>query len=164
MSLLENAVASGNIELAEKLMNLQERWDATNARKAFEQALAAAKGEIPVIIRNAKGHNDKLYMDFAAIAKTIDPILARHGLSYRFKTVQTEKSITVTCILFGHGHSEETALTGGADTTGSKNAIQAIGLICRRDEVDAEKLRVRCVCDLHRKVSERRRRGRVDGT
>lgn len=127
MSLLENAVASGNIELAEKLMNLQERWESANARKAFEKALAAAKGEIPVIIRSATGHNDKKYADFAAIAKVIDPILAKHGLSYRFKTVQTEKSITVTCVLFGHGHSEETALTGGADTTGSKNAIQAIG-------------------------------------
>jgi len=128
MDMLNRAVSSGaDLDMIEKLMNLQERWESGNARKAFEQALSAAKGEIPVIIRNATGHNDKKYVDFAAIAKVIDPILARHGLSYRFKTIQTEKAITVTCVLFGHGHSEETALTGGADTTGSKNAIQAIG-------------------------------------
>ena len=128
MDMLNRAVSSGaDLDMIEKLMNLQERWEAGNARKAFEHALAAAKGEIPVIIRNATGHNEKKYMDFAAIAKTIDPILGRHGLSYRFKTVQTDKTITVTCVLFGHGHSEETALTGGADTSGNKNAIQAIG-------------------------------------
>jgi hypothetical protein len=128
MDMLNRAVSSGaDLDMIEKLMNLQERWEAGNARKAFEHALAAAKGEIPIVIRNATGHNDKKYADFAAIAKAIDPILGRHGLSYRFKTVQTDKAITVTCVLFGHGHSEETALTAGADTSGNKNAIQAIG-------------------------------------
>jgi len=128
MDMLNRAVSSGaDLDMIEKLMNLQERWEAGNARKAFEHALAAAKGEIPIVIRNATGHNDKKYADFAAIAKTIDPILGKHGLSYRFKTLQTEKTITVTCVLFGHGHSEETALTAGADTSGNKNAIQAIG-------------------------------------
>jgi hypothetical protein len=64
-----------------------------------------------VIARNATGHNSKKYADFAGIARVIDPILGRHGLSYRFRTVQTDK-IAVTCILFGHGHSEETTLSG----------------------------------------------------
>jgi hypothetical protein len=128
MDMLNRAVSSGaDLDMIEKLMNLQERWEAGNARKAFERALASAKGEIPIVIRNATGHNEKKYADFAAIAKAIDPILGRHGLSYRFKTLQTEKTITVTCVLFGHGHSEETALTAGADTSGNKNAIQAIG-------------------------------------
>jgi hypothetical protein len=77
-------------------------------------------------VRNATGHNSKKYADFAGIARVIDPILGQHGLSYRFRTVQTDK-IAVTCILFGHGHSEETTLSGPADASGSKNAIQAIG-------------------------------------
>jgi hypothetical protein len=127
MDMLARAVQSGaDLDMIEKLMNLQERWEASNARKAFEESLAKAKGEIPVIIRNASGHNSKKYADFAAIAKVIDPILARHGLSYRFRTTQTDK-ISVTCVLFGHGHSEETTLSGPADASGSKNAIQAIG-------------------------------------
>jgi len=128
MDMLNRAVSSGaDLDMIEKLMNLQERWEAGNARKAFEKALAAAGGELPIVIRNATGHNDKKYADFSAIAKAIDPVLSRHGLYYRFKTLQTEKTITVTCVLFGHGHSEETALTAGADTSGNKNAIQAIG-------------------------------------
>ena len=127
MDMLARAVQSGaDLDMIEKLMNLHERWEAGNARKAFEESLAKAKGEIPVITRNASGHNSKKYADFAAIAKVIDPILARHGLSYRFRTTQTDK-ISVTCVLFGHGHSEETTLSGPADASGSKNAIQAIG-------------------------------------
>lgn len=128
MQMLASAVERGMApEVIEKLMNLAERWDATNSRKAFDQAVAAAKAEIPVIVRNAKGHNSKAYADFAAIAKVVDPILGKHGITYRFRTVQTDKTITVTCVLFGHGHAEENTLCGPADQTGNKNAIQAIG-------------------------------------
>lgn len=128
MEMLNRALEQGaDIGLLEKLMALQERWEANQAKKAFDAALAAAKGEIPTIVRNAKGHNDKMYADFSAIAKAIDPILGTHGLSYRFRTQQADR-IVVTCILsHKDGHAEETTLAGPADTTGNKNAIQAIG-------------------------------------
>lgn len=128
MEMLNNAVQSGaSIDTLEKLMNLQERWEKNQARKAFDQAIAAAKAEIPVIQKNAKGHNDKRYANFAAIASVVDPIISKHGLSYRFRTQQDDR-IHVTCILSHEaGHSEETTLSGPSDTSGSKNAIQAIG-------------------------------------
>jgi hypothetical protein len=128
MDMLNRAVSSGaDIEMIEKLMSLQDRWETGQARKAFDKAIAAAKAKITPIQRNAKGHNDKRYADFAAIAKVVDPILSEHGLSYRFRTAQGDR-ISVTCILSHEaGHSEETTLTGPADTSGSKNAIQAIG-------------------------------------
>jgi hypothetical protein len=128
MDMLNRAVETGaGLEMVEKLMSLQERWETGQARKAFDRAIAAAKAKITPIQRNAKGHNDKRYADFAAIAKVVDPILSEHGLSYRFRTAQSDR-ISVTCILSHEdGHSEETTLTGPADTSGSKNAIQAIG-------------------------------------
>lgn len=127
MDMLNRAVESGaGLEMVEKLMALQERWAANQSRVAFENALAEVGKEMPVIVRNATGHNSKKYADFAAIAKVVDPILGKHGLRYRFKTTQTDR-ISVTCILYGHGHSEETTLSGPADASGSKNAIQAIG-------------------------------------
>ena len=53
--------------------------------------------------------------------------MAAHGLSYRFRTIQ-DGAIKVTCILsHKSGHSEENTLSGPADASGSKNAIQAIG-------------------------------------
>lgn len=127
MSLLQSAVANGNLDLAERLMSLQDRFEATQARKAFDEAVAAAKLEIPPITRNATGHNSKRYADFASIAKVVDPIIGKHGLSYRFRTTQNG-TIAVTCILSHKaGHSEETTLCGPADKTGNKNDIQAIG-------------------------------------
>lgn len=128
MDMLNTAVQNGaGLDMVEKLMGLQERWEANQARKAFDEAISAAKAKIPPIERNAKGHNEKRYANFAAIAKVVDPILSEYGLSYRFRTTQGER-INVTCILSHKaGHSEETTLSGPADSSGSKNAIQAIG-------------------------------------
>jgi hypothetical protein len=122
------AVANGaSVETLERLMSLQERFEAGQARKAFDAAISAAKAEIPAIVRNATGHNSKRYADFSAIATVVDPILSKHGLSYRFRTTQTDK-VNVTCVLsHKEGHSEETTLSGAPDASGSKNAIQAIG-------------------------------------
>lgn len=126
--MLSMAVDRGaSVEVMTKLMDLRERWEAGQARKAFDEAIAAAKADIPAIIKNRKGHNDKRYADFAAIAGVVDPIISQFGLSYRFRTTQTDR-INVTCVLSHKGgHSEETTLSGPADTTGNKNAIQAIG-------------------------------------
>jgi hypothetical protein len=128
MDMLARAVQSGaDLDMIEKLMNLQERWEAGNARKAFDEAVASAKAEIPPIERNATGHNSKKYADFAAIARVVDPILGRHGLSYRFRTTQADK-ISVTCVLSHKaGHNEETTLSAPPDPSGNKSAIHAIG-------------------------------------
>lgn len=129
MDMLDRAVTQGaNVETLEKLMGLQERFEKNNARKEFDAAVADAKAEIPPIARNKEGHNSKRYVDFSAIARVVDPIITKHGLSYRFTTEQTDARINVTCVLSHRsGHFEKTTLSGPADTTGNKNAIQAIG-------------------------------------
>lgn len=136
MTLLENAVAAGNIELAEKLMSLQERWEANQARKAFDAAMAAAKAEIPTISKNrevdftsSKGRTHYRYEDLGEIARVVSPILARHGLSYRYRTTSNvNEPVTVTCIVSHRdGHYEENTLCAGRDESGNKNSIQAIG-------------------------------------
>lgn len=129
MDMLAQAVERGMpVETIDKLMALADRWQTNQARMAFDAAVAAAKAEIPVIAKNRTGHNNKRYADLSAIAATVDPILGRHGLGYRFRTVQDEKTIRITCVLFHKdGHAEENTLCGPSDTTGNKNAIQAIG-------------------------------------
>jgi hypothetical protein len=129
-------VARGDVELAAKLMDLAERWQKAQARRAFDEAIAAAKAEIPPIIKNrtvsyttAKGTTTYQHEDFAEIARTVDPILAKHGLSYRFRTSsEVNQPVGVTCILSHRdGHYEENTLWAGRDDSGSKNSIQAIG-------------------------------------
>lgn len=131
LAMLNAAVERGaDVAVMERLMGLHERWEAAQARKAFDAAIAAAKAEIKPVVKNATGHNNKRYADFSAIASAIDPILSKHGLTYRFRTAQTDR-IAVTCVLSHRdGHSEETTLMGPADASGSKNAIQAIGSTC----------------------------------
>ena len=128
LSLLSQALAKGaDMGTLEKFMDLQERHERNQARKAFDAAIAEAKADIKVIEKDATGHNNRRYATFAAYAKAIDPVLSRHGLSYRFRSAQDDR-VHVTCILsHREGHSEENTLAGPPDTSGNKNAIQAIG-------------------------------------
>ena len=111
----------------ERFIALKERMDKEAAEKAFNSAITAAKADIKPIARRTKGHNGN-YADLATIADAIDPVLSRHGLSYRHRMTQNSGPISVTCILsHDMGHREETTITAAADTSGSKNSIQAIG-------------------------------------
>lgn len=114
------------VDRIEKMMEMQERWEARQAEKAFEQAIAAAKAELRPIVKNRKSHNAD-YADLAAIAAVVDPVITAHGLSYRHETAQ-ENGIQVTCILsHSAGHKARTTLSAEPDKSGSKNSIQAIG-------------------------------------
>lgn len=137
MDMLDRAVQAGQpIEVLTKLMDLQERWEKTQARKAFDEAIASAKAEIAPIIKNRevdftspKGRTNYRYEDFAGVARAVDPVLGKYGLSYRFRaTSNVNEPIVVTCILSHRlGHFEETTLTAGRDDSGNKNSIQGIG-------------------------------------
>lgn len=129
MELLGRALDRGDdLTVLEKLMDLQERHEKNQARKAFDAAVADAKAELPVISRNRTGNNSKKYADLGAFAEAVDPIIAKYGLNYRFRSRQEGGLIHVTCVLSHRdGHSEETTLGGGADKTGNKNDIQALG-------------------------------------
>ena len=136
LTMIERAIEKGaDVAMIEKLMELQERNDRNLGRRAFDAAIAAAKAEIPPIHKNrkvdfttAKGRTHYTHEDMAEVARTVDPILSRYGLSYRFRTSQDQRILTVTCILSHRdGYSEETTLNGAADESGNKNHIQAIG-------------------------------------
>lgn len=136
MAMLEAAVTSGrDLAVIDKLMDLQERWERNQGKKAFDNAVADAKSEIGPIIKNRevdfttqKGRTNYKHEDLAGIARQVDPILSRFGLSYRYRTQVEGGTIVVTCILSHRdGHSEENSLPAGADNSGNKNAIQAVG-------------------------------------
>lgn len=138
MAMLAKAVEGGaDIDVLEKLMGLSERWEANQARKAFDNAMSAAKAEIPVIIKNRVVdfigktgiRTNYRHEDLAEVARTVAPILAKHGLSYRYRTTSNlNEPVTVTCIVSHRdGHFEENTLSAGRDESGNKNQIQSIG-------------------------------------
>lgn len=137
MEMLDKAVSqNASVETLSKLMDLQERWEKNQARKAFEDAMSAVKAEIPRIVKTRKvdfttqkGRTNYQYEDLASIMDQIGPVLSKYGLSVRYRTsAEPNLPITVTCIVSHRmGHSEENTLMAGKDDSGNKNSIQAIG-------------------------------------
>lgn len=137
MEMLDRAVSQGaSVETLTQLMNLQERWEANQARKAFDEAMAEAKAKMPSIVKSkkvdfttAKGRTSYQYEDLASIMNLIGPVLSAQGLSVRYRTnADPNQPIAVTCIISHRmGHSEENTLVAGRDDSGNKNSIQAIG-------------------------------------
>lgn len=125
--LLQVAVEQGaDIDKLEKLMDLQDRYNAEGARKEFAEALAGFQSELGPIIKRKKGHNCK-YADLDDIAQEIRPLLDRYGLAYSFSNDQDNTGIFVTCtVRHKSGHSESNRMGAPFDTSGGKNNIQAI--------------------------------------
>ena len=124
-----------DVEKLSKLLEVQERFDAIQARKAYTAAMAAFKENPPEIIkdrhvqyRTQKGQTDYDHATLANVTACINKALSEHGLAASWATSQDNGCVRVTCrITHIMGHSEETTLSAPPDTTGSKNAIQAIG-------------------------------------
>lgn len=133
-----------DIDKLQRLMDMQERVIERNARAAYAAALADMQAELPVISRKGRievREKDKdgkrtgdlqqstPYALWEDINEAIKPSLKKYGfaLSFRIGLAQDGK-ITVTGILSHRdGHSEETTITLQHDSTGSKNAVQAVG-------------------------------------
>ena len=116
-----------DVDKLEKMLAMQERWEANQARKAFYVALSDLQSEMPPIIKSKSGHNYQ-YAPLCDITAVANPYLNKNGFSYRFEQSQSDNKITVSCVVTHiDGHSELTSMDGEPDTTGSKNKIQASG-------------------------------------
>lgn len=130
--LLAMAVEQGaDLDKLTKLMDLQERWEASEARKAFTVAMTGFKSE-PVEILKKKNVSfsgtSYNHAELSDITDAIGPALSRHSLSYRWDVRQdAANTITVDCILTHiAGHSELVTMTAPPDDSGKKNKIQQI--------------------------------------
>lgn len=125
--------ADGNMDVAKlkELLEVQERWDATQAKKAYIVAMASFKENPPEIIKDKTvDYKDVKYSHASLhnVTTSINTALSTHGLTASWVTSQDNGSVKVTCkITHIMGHSEETCLSAPPDATGSKNAIQSIG-------------------------------------
>jgi hypothetical protein len=126
--LLARAIDRGQVELADKLMDLAERAEARVARREYDQAFASAKSEVGIVLKTAKG-NFGAYASLADIARALDTVLGKYGLSYRFRSATTDRQLILTCIISHRaGHSEENSLPGPLEVSGSRiNAYQQVG-------------------------------------
>lgn len=138
VSMIERVMMNPDADLdkLERMLVLKREHEKDQARVSFARALSEARAEIPPIMKDATvdykpkngGAVHYRHETLAGIAKVIDPILSRYGLSYRFRTDQGQGGVRVTCIIaHADGHAEETSLAGAPDGSGSKNSFQAVG-------------------------------------
>jgi hypothetical protein len=130
--LIQQGIEKGlDVESLSKLMDLQDRWEANIARKAFFEAFTNFQCECPDLRKTklvAFNQTTYKYAPLADITRQIGPLLKAHGLSYRWEITDTEKEIKVTCLVSHvQGHTESTSMMANPDLSGSKNPIQGRG-------------------------------------
>lgn len=135
--MIQQAIASGSgVEVMERLLALQERHDAFQARKAFDDAMADLRKTLPRISKSREvdfanktgGRTQYKFEDLAEITEALADPMSDLGLSFRWYTDNVQGGVKVTCrITHRAGHFEETSLVGPLDASGNKNPIQAIG-------------------------------------
>lgn len=112
LTVIQTAMETGaNPEALKQLLDLQERYEANNARKAFNQAYVAAQAEIPIIFKDSQGHHGS-YAKLEKLMGVLRPILDKHGLAISFEQEVAGDQLTVTCkIMHRDGHSQDTRFT-----------------------------------------------------
>lgn len=136
LSLIETMVSrGGDLANLDKMLDLQLRWEANEARKAYVAAMAAFKAEPMEILKRklvsfTTRDGDTTSYNHAELSDVTDavvPAMGKHGLSHRWDIKQEAGAITVTCtITHALGHSESVAMTAAPDASGKKNAIQQV--------------------------------------
>ena len=135
LPLIEMCIEKGaELVQIEKLMDLQERHEANEAKKQFNFAMSIFQSSLPVIEKNglvnytsSKGTTNYDYAKLEDISHAIKPALKASGLSYRWIQEQSEGKIKVTCIVTHvNGHIESSSLVGFPDTSGGKDPMKAM--------------------------------------
>lgn len=111
-----------------QLIDMRERVLKIQAEAAFDEAFSAMQAEIPVVVAHARG--DKwMYAPLEDILEQVRPILARHGFSLSHETEWPDKGTVLVVGILAHrqGHKRRSKFMSAADTSGSKNAVQALG-------------------------------------
>lgn len=138
LAMIERVCLNPEADMAklEKMLEMQERMLDRNAKQAFTAAIAAMQEDMPEVVERGKikanlksgGTMTTAFATFEDINAAVRPVLVKHGFAITFRVQQDAAVIRVTAVLsHREGHSEETSIEMPADTTGSKNAVQAVG-------------------------------------
>lgn len=124
MAMIDRALTSGaSPETLGKLMDLQERWEASQAKKNFEEAMQKAQGEMrPVLMNAANDQTKSRYATYEALDSAIRPIYTRHGftLSFNMADCPIPDQVRIVCEVACGGHSTYPHIDMPADGKGAK--------------------------------------------
>lgn len=135
MAVIDRAIATGATpETLGKLLDLQERWEAGQAKKAFIAAMAVARMKFAPIIKRKSGYASRYkYETLPEVIEAVDGALSENGFSYDWETEDLpDGKIRVTCVITHEaGHSKRNSLSGDprdtADAKANMNGFQRMG-------------------------------------
>lgn len=134
LSMLERVLTAPDFDIdrAERLWAMQKEIRAEQAKAEFTAALSEMQSQLPAVkrtgqIKNNSGNVQSTYAKWEHINEAIGPSMRRYGFALTFRVHQEGNKITVTGILSHRaGHQDTTQIELAPDTTGNKNAPQAI--------------------------------------
>lgn len=130
--LARELLGQGNLtpDTLERILDLQDRYEAGQAKKAFEIARAQLVENLPRLIPKNRqvsySGTHYTYADLPQIMKAVIPALTTHGFFVSWSNEKAGKDEVVTCILSHRdGHSVKNVRQAPPDTKGGKSAVQA---------------------------------------
>ncbi len=135
LSILSMAVSKGcDPDALDKLLALQERWEANQARKLFAEAMHECQSEMPRIVRDKENTQTRSrYGSLERVQEKSQPIYSKHGFSLSYGEVDCTRDgwkRTVCDVRHVGGHCERYHLDLPLDGIGAKgNAIGSMNPI-----------------------------------
>lgn len=133
-TLIQSAIEKGaDVESLERLLALSERYEAGVAKKEYIAAMQRFQSVKPDLAKSqavsfGQGKTSYKFCPLPEIEKSLRGPLSDCGLSYRFENLNRDGDFGIRCVVTHlAGHSEATEMYAPADSSGNKNAIQAIG-------------------------------------
>lgn len=118
-----------DIEKLERMLAIQKEIIAKEEESEFNMAFQALISALPILKKIRGGHSGK-YTPFEHIWSEVKPIVVQHGFSIRFETdtdIQAKFVIVECYATHRNGMFKKSKTAIPFDTSGSKNAAQAVG-------------------------------------
>lgn len=116
-----------DIEKLEKLIELKNRGEERACKKDFETHFSLMQADFPPVKRSKEGYGYN-YTPLEVMQKNLNPIISKHGFSYKWSEDSIPEGKKITLIISGWGHSESTSFDVPAlQPTKQQNAVQVLG-------------------------------------
>lgn len=126
MAMIDRALSLGATpETLGKLMDLQERWEANQAKKVFDEAMTLAQAEMrPIVVNAENDQTHSKYATYEALDSVLRPIYIKHGFSVGFDTEDSPKPdhVRVVMELSNSGHTKAYRVDMPTDGKGAKGS------------------------------------------
>lgn len=134
MSIIQQVATNpdADIDKMQRLMQMHERYQAGQAKQAFDKAMSKMQKAMPIIrergaIRDKYKNVQSTYALWEDINEDLKPVLAKFGFALTFRIPRCERGVEVEGVLSHEGgHRESTSILLPVDATGSKNGVQAV--------------------------------------